>query len=121
EEKILALRQAQNAAQAEGLKDKVADYGAAISKYQEDLANVGKKQSTREDHEQLEGWEADLTKQLRDLQLFGDQAKAFEEKYWADKLSKATAGSAEYNQILSKVYNLQSELAQKSVEAAKEA
>lgn len=64
-------------------------------------------------------WQAGLEKHLSDEGIFGDKAKTAELAFWQQKQSTATVGSAQYKEIIAKVYALQSELDAKRVEEAK--
>lgn len=64
-------------------------------------------------------WDAALVKRLSAEGIFGDNAKVAELAFWQQKEAAATAGSAQYNEIVKKVYALQSELDAKRIESAK--
>lgn len=59
-------------------------------------------------------WQQEIAQRLFLEQHFGEQAKAEESAFWADKLSKVSVNSKAYLTILSKVYSDENALAEKA-------
>jgi hypothetical protein len=66
--------------------------------------------------EQLAQWQAQLTAQLEQQKLFYDAARNYELQFWQQKLQIAKQGTDEYNQIEAKIYELEKEQENESVQ-----
>lgn len=58
------------------------------------------------DKDRLKKWQGELDEQLLAQKLYGQEATAYELKFWQAKLALAKRGTTEYAAIIGKIYNL---------------
>lgn len=121
QEQLTQLKTGLADAQTKNDTTRVSTYSTAIAKTEKEIADARVKVQKAADTQELRDWDATLTAELQQRQLFGDQAKAFELQFWQQKKAEATKGSAEYDQINQKIYELENGRYEKGVESAKEA
>jgi hypothetical protein len=80
-----------------------ADYDEITQKLYSLESEAAKKGSS----DVIQTWTAQIDQQLSTQRLFGSQATAAELQFWEQKKAAAQAGTAEYNEIVTKVYDLQ--------------
>lgn len=121
---INQLKQAENAAILQGNNALAQRFAKDQAEVQNELNNLKPKGGINKPKGQgseLSDWQAELDNKLTADQAFGEKAKAEEIEFWQQKKALATAGTTEYNEITSRLYDLQNQQYEKDTEAAKAA